>query len=472
MLPRLAALVLLLTLAAGLLPAEAQPVLKRQAQFGVWPAPVTPDIAAELGLEAPTGVVIQQVMDGLTGDALELEAGDVLLTVNGEAVASPQALVAMVGEIREGDVVTLEVVRGGARQTLVGAALPKPFETDDTAEVLYDAVPFQDGALRAIAKKPLGPDGQPQTGPMPTVYFIQGYTCASIDFGSPQHPYRLLIDGLVDRGYAVFRVEKPGMGDSAGTSDCSAIGYDEEMEAFTAAYDHLLTYDWVDRDNVFLLGHSMGGLQAPMLAAMDRFSPKGVAVYGTGMRPWRDYILDLIRTQDTLLGQGDPVDKAAKARAWRPAINAFFDDQTPPAELAATETGRAAMTDGLGWNGDRDMIGRDYTFWQELGQHDATVAWANTDAYVLSLYGESDIAALHDEDQRLLVRVVNHYRPGTAVFQRIPETNHPMLKVGTPEEYTAMLKRGENPYQVAQFNPAVTAAFAAWLDATVSKPAL
>ncbi|MEO1478987.1 MAG: alpha/beta fold hydrolase [Bacteroidota bacterium] len=467
------ALVLLALLAAVCaVPVEAQPMLKRQAQFGVWPAPVTQDMAAELGLDAPTGVLIRQVMDGLTGAALDLEAGDVLLTMNGEPVPSPQALVAMVGTVREGDTVTLDIIRGAARQTLVGTAVPKPFETDDDAEVLYDAVPFQDGALRAIVKKPLSTDGQPQAGPLPTVYFIQGYPCSSIDFGSPQHPYAQLIDGLVDRGYAVFRVEKPGVGDSAGTSKCGAIGYDEELDAFAVAYDHMLGYDWVDPDNVFLLGHSMGGLQAPMLAAMERFAPKGVAVYGTGMRPWRDYILDLTRTQGLLQGQGDPVQASANVRAWRPTINAFFDDQTPPAALATSETARAALTDGLGWNGDRDMIGRDFTFWQELAQHDATAAWASTDAYVLSLYGEVDIAALHDEDQRTLVRIVNHYRPDTAVFQVIPETNHPMLKVGTMGEYTAMMKRGENPYQVASFNPEVTVAFADWLDATVAKPAL
>ncbi|MEM8600475.1 MAG: PDZ domain-containing protein, partial [Bacteroidota bacterium] len=141
-------LVLLLVVAA--VPTEAQPTLKRQAQLGIWPAPVTQDIADELGLDAPTGVVIQQVMDGLTGAALGLQAGDVMLTLNGEAIASPQALVAMVGAIREDDPVTTEVVRGGTRQTLVGTALPKPFETDDDAEVVYDAVAFQDGALRAI----------------------------------------------------------------------------------------------------------------------------------------------------------------------------------------------------------------------------------------------------------------------------------------------------------------------------------
>ena len=70
------ALVLLALLAAVCtVPVEAQPMLKRQAQFGVWPAPVTQDMADELGLDAPTGVLIQQVMDGLTGAALGLEAG-------------------------------------------------------------------------------------------------------------------------------------------------------------------------------------------------------------------------------------------------------------------------------------------------------------------------------------------------------------------------------------------------------------
>jgi len=43
----------------------------------------------------------------------------------------------------------------------------------------------------------------------------------------------------------------------------------------------------VDQDNVFIVGHSMGGVFAPILAA--EFPVKGIAVYGTVVKTWTEY---------------------------------------------------------------------------------------------------------------------------------------------------------------------------------------
>lgn len=64
--------------------------------------------------------------------------------------------------------------------------------------------------------------------------------------------YAELSDALVAAGFAVFRFDKPGAGRSA--SGHFATERSNAIEAYTRAIDHAR----VDRDNVFLVGHSMG----------------------------------------------------------------------------------------------------------------------------------------------------------------------------------------------------------------------
>jgi hypothetical protein len=64
--------------------------------------------------------------------------------------------------------------------------------------------------------------------------------------------YAELADALVAAGFAVFRYDKPGAGRSA--SGHFSTERSNAIEAYTRAVDHAR----VDRDNIFLIGHSMG----------------------------------------------------------------------------------------------------------------------------------------------------------------------------------------------------------------------
>jgi pimeloyl-ACP methyl ester carboxylesterase len=64
--------------------------------------------------------------------------------------------------------------------------------------------------------------------------------------------YGELADALVNAGFAVFRFDKPGVGRSA--PGHFATERSNAIEAYGRAIDHAR----VDRDNVFLLGHSLG----------------------------------------------------------------------------------------------------------------------------------------------------------------------------------------------------------------------
>jgi serine protease Do len=53
---------------------------------------VTPDVARQLELEDPRGAVVMQIEPGSAADEAELRRGDVILEVNGQAIANVEAL--------------------------------------------------------------------------------------------------------------------------------------------------------------------------------------------------------------------------------------------------------------------------------------------------------------------------------------------------------------------------------------------
>jgi membrane-associated protease RseP (regulator of RpoE activity) len=76
------------------------------------------------------GVPVRGVAPGSSAQALGLQPGDLLATYNGKAIHSSADLLAALGESKTGDAVTIEVLRGGAKQTLTGKLLPPVTSTN------------------------------------------------------------------------------------------------------------------------------------------------------------------------------------------------------------------------------------------------------------------------------------------------------------------------------------------------------
>jgi Do/DeqQ family serine protease len=74
---------------------------------------VTPDIAQSLGLESATGALVSQVIEGSAADKAGIRTGDVITSVNGQAVKSHAELRNAIGLLRVGDKVDVGLVRDG-----------------------------------------------------------------------------------------------------------------------------------------------------------------------------------------------------------------------------------------------------------------------------------------------------------------------------------------------------------------------
>ena len=109
------------------IPAEtAAPIVERlrrgetieRGYLGVGIGPVTDDFAAALGLPRNRGEVVQSVVDGEAAARAGIEAGDVVISVDGKDVTPDQTLSFLVANIAPGTTVPVTLIRDGKRRTI------------------------------------------------------------------------------------------------------------------------------------------------------------------------------------------------------------------------------------------------------------------------------------------------------------------------------------------------------------------
>ncbi|MGE0430883.1 MAG: alpha/beta fold hydrolase [Planctomycetota bacterium] len=128
-------------------------------------------------------------------------------------------------------------------------------------DVTFDA-PDDAGSVK-LAGTLWVPDGE---GPFPAAIIISGSGPQDRDGSLFGHkPYRVLADHLARHGIAVLCVDDRGVGRSAGSLEDLTTD-DLSLDA-AAALAFLGTRNDIDRARIGLIGHSEGGLIAPMVAA-------------------------------------------------------------------------------------------------------------------------------------------------------------------------------------------------------------
>ncbi len=88
-----------------------------RAWLGIYIKDITPDLAEYFGIEPGEGVLVNDVVQGSPAQGV-LERGDVILSVNGQAVHSTDELQQAIMFNRIGERVTLDIVRGEQRLTV------------------------------------------------------------------------------------------------------------------------------------------------------------------------------------------------------------------------------------------------------------------------------------------------------------------------------------------------------------------
>ena len=152
--------------------------------------------------------------------------------------------------------------------------LPKPPFPYRSEEVGYDN-PAQHNHLAGTLTLPEG------KGPFPAVLLITGSGLQDRDETIFDHkPFLLWADTLTRRGVAVLRVDDRTIGGSTGeVKTATTADFATDVEAGVA---YLKSRPDIDRRRIGLMGHSEGGVIAPMVAARDPSIAFVVHARGTG----------------------------------------------------------------------------------------------------------------------------------------------------------------------------------------------
>jgi hypothetical protein len=443
MLGRLFAALLLVSSLATLAQADE---LRRAGFMGVQAAPVSDALRAQLKL--PTGgILVQALVEGGSAKAAGLQAGDVITAVGDHAVSDVGDFVATVAKLRAGDVASVHLRRGAQELSLELGVKPRPFESSPDADVSYASVAVDGSLRRVIVTQPK------QAGRHPAVLYLTGIGCFSQESLGLLSSESKLLYGLTHAGFVTMRVEKSGMGDSQGVPCMSpAADLQTEVRGYVAGLKALEQYPSVDKAKVFLLGLSIGGIEAPLVA--EQAPVRGLVVVNTVAKPFFEYLMDTRRRQLTLGHVAD--DEMERRLALNELCNhrLLIEKQTPE-----------EVTKSRPECGDLIAYPAPYTYMQQWAALNPAAEWKKVDAPVLVVYGESDYVSTIADDP-YLAALIDSFHPRHATLQAIPGMDHNLTRAASMEESLAHDQAGT----AEEFDPAVLDIVQAWLTRQAGAP--
>lgn len=281
-------------------------------------------------------------------------------------------------------------------------------------------------------------------GPFPAIVLVSGSGPQDRDETLLGHkPFLVLADHLTRKGFAVLRYDDRGVGKSGG-KHAEATSADFATDAY-AAVQHLGTRKEVDAKRIGIMGHSEGGLIAPIVAAEH---PKDVAfiVLLAGPGVPGDEVLKL-QSQVILKAMGVKPEEMKLSAKLMEAIMPAAKEPGPATERrkkmeAAAEAYLATLSKdevkSLGAGGSKAGVGRLADTWmQYFLTFDPRSTLAKVKCPVLAVYGALDLQVVPDQNVSAIekaLKAAGNERLTTKVF---PKLNHlfQTSKSGAPNEY-------------------------------------
>jgi pimeloyl-ACP methyl ester carboxylesterase len=295
-------------------------------------------------------------------------------------------------------------------------------------------------------------------GPFPAVVLVHGSGPIGRDEEILKHKlFVVLADHLSRQGIAVLRYDKRGIGKSTGTF-AGATTFDFASDA-EAAVRFLRGRPEVDARRIGIVGHSEGGLIAPLVAARDPDLAFVVMLAGPGVRG------ELLMVEQLALGAraaGMPDDMIARERAVNRALFAALASE--PQLDAAIDKARHVIEDAerngtLPAETARLRLQQFSTPWfHAFVRHEPGPVLRAMRQPVLVLNGERDLQVPAAMDLAA-IRVALKDNP-RAVVKELPHLNHlfQTARTGASSEYAEIEET---------FAPGALATVSDWIKATV-----
>jgi len=277
----------------------------------------------------------------------------------------------------------------------------------------------------------------PGPGPFPAAILISGSGPHDRDeLIAGHHPFLVLADHLTRKGIAVLRFDKRGIGQSTGNY-AAATSEDLASDA-EAAIAYLKTRKEIDPKKIGLIGHSEGGIIAPLVATRSKDVAWIVLLAGPGLKG-----------EDTLLLQSEALLKMYGASDGEIQRTLGFDKQSyalvrqesDPAKLE-TKLKNLVETNSMSVSAPTAALQTQIQmlvspWFRYFLDYDPVPALQNTMCPVLALNGEKDLQVPSKENLAKIQKALQD--GGNKDFQtaELPGLNHLFqhCATGLPTEY-------------------------------------
>lgn len=272
----------------------------------------------------------------------------------------------------------------------------------------------------------------PGKGPFPGVLLITGSGPQDRDETLLGHkPFLILSDYLTRHGIVVLRADDRGMGKSTGVfSKATTADFATDIEAGVA---YLKTRVEVSPQKIGLIGHSEGGVIAPMVAARDKDVAYIVMMAGTGVPG--DQVLPA-QAEAIQVANGAKPEEAAKNAAKEREVLALVESQRDQAVLdkELREKMKGEVPDAqIGM-----QISQITSVWMRYFlTYDPATALRKVTCPVLAINGSLDKQVLPDQNLPAIRKALEQAGNKHFEIDELPGVNHlfQTAKTGSPAEY-------------------------------------
>jgi len=244
-------------------------------------------------------------------------------------------------------------------------------------------------------------------------------------------PFAVIADALTKRGIAVLRYDDRGFGESGGKFSTATVT--EFTSDAAAAVAYLRKDARIDADRVGVIGHSEGGLVAPLIAAEDDqigfivlLAAPGVPLDQLMRKQWRDMGRVMGATEERLV----EADGTADAMLEIILSEAETNEETAAAlraviveSLKTAPPEEKKMVEEMG--GPDASIQTMLSVWfRDLMRRDPAVALNKVTCPVLSITGEKDLQVAPGMNQSAIEAALKAGGNMQATVKTLPNLNH------------------------------------------------
>lgn len=279
-------------------------------------------------------------------------------------------------------------------------------------------------------------------GPFPVAITISGSGASDRDGSHFGHrPFHIIADHLARRGVAVLRFDDRGRGESTGEfAGATSADFATDVEA---GIEFLKKQPKIDVGRIGLIGHSEGGLIAPMVAAARKDIHFIVLLAGTGVNGG---VILKSQSNAILKVSGEPEEKLEANRKAHDTILSIVENN-PNVTHDEIKLAAKNFVDSAESHAYRQLIEPSVeelvavlgSKWvRYFVAHDPAKTLGKVKCHVLAMNGEKDLQVLCDLNLAPIEEALQHGSPASFKVVRLPNTNHVFQETdgtGAPEDY-------------------------------------